>query len=109
MNRADRKANIAASRASARRHPHPKLVGESPNGVFQHWMIGSVLVLMPALLPDAPSSIRRRYRDRIVANATGECARCESIAGDSVEDSGYAPFPHRVGCPVIRTDFEPWI
>jgi hypothetical protein len=109
VNTADGKANIAASRASARRNPHPMLVAESPNGVFQHWMIGDVLVLMPALLPTAPASVRRNYRDRILSNALGEYPRCESIAGDSVEDSGLAPFPHRTGCPVIRTDFEPWL
>jgi hypothetical protein len=108
-NTADRKANIAASRASARRNPHPMLVDELPNDGLALWKVGDVLVGMPALLPNAPARVRRNYRDRILSNALGECPRCESIAGDSVEDSGLAPFPHRQSCPVIRTDFEPWI
>ena len=109
MSAADRKANIAAGRASARRNPEPMLVEEHPSGGFQFWKVGDVLVGMPALLPSAPARVRRNYRDRLLSNALGECPRCESIAGDPVEDSGLAPFPHRTGCPVIRTDFEPWI
>lgn len=56
------------------------LVGE-PSDVpgFQAWMVGEVMVLMPKLLPGAPSSTRRRYRDRIIANATGECPRAAEV------------------------------
>jgi hypothetical protein len=66
MNKADRKASLARARAGAC-GKIPMLVGE-PSDVpgFQAWIVGEVMVLMPG----APSSTRRRYRDRIVANAT---------------------------------------
>jgi hypothetical protein len=108
-NQADRKAKITAARASARRHPEPMLVGELPSNGWQLWKVGDVLVGMPALLPDTPSSVRRNYRLRILSNATGECGRCGSIAGNPAEGTHLAPFPHRHGCPVLRTDFERWI
>jgi hypothetical protein len=110
-NRADRKARIAASRATARRNPEPMLV-DGPTGAiagFQFWKIGDVLVGMPALLPGAPASIRRRHRARIVANATGECTHCGTIANDPTGTVGYAGFPHRNGCPLLLTDIERWI
>jgi hypothetical protein len=108
-NKADRKAQLAANRASARRHPVPMLVGESSVGGWQFWKVGDVLTVMPKLLQGAPASVRRHYRNRLIANALGECPNCGSIAGDPAENSGLAPFPHRNTCPVVRTDFERWI
>jgi hypothetical protein len=108
MNKADRKANIAASRASARRNPEPMLVDEPSNAGFQFWQVGDVLVGMPKLLPNAPASIRRHHRARIVANATGECSRCGSIAADPLEGH-HASLSHDDGCPLLLTDIEHWI
>lgn len=34
--------------------------------------------------------VRRLYRARIVATATGECSRCWAIAGDPAEGEDYA-------------------
>jgi hypothetical protein len=113
MNKADRKANLARSRATARGQI-PMLVGE-PSDVpgFQAWMVGKVMVLMPRLLPGTPSTIRRRYRDRIIANATGECPRCQTIAADpgtgKVLDN--AAMAHEHDCPVslVEDEAERWI
>lgn len=99
-NRADRKANIA--------HPEPMLVDEHPAGGFQFWKVGDVLVGMPALLPAAPASIRRRYRLRIVANATGECMRCGSIVADPLEGT-HASLAHDDDCPLLLHDIERWV
>jgi hypothetical protein len=108
VNKADRKANIAASRASARRDPSPMLVDELPGDGLHFWKVGDVLVGMPALLPTAPASVRRRYRLRIVANATGECPRCESIADDPLEGH-QASLSHENGCPLLLNDIERFI
>jgi hypothetical protein len=107
-NRADQKARIAAGHASARRHPVP-VVGELPASGWQLYKLGDVIVGMPKLQTTAPARVRRSYRDRLIANATGQCPRCEAIAGDPVEDAALAPFPHHQDCPVVRCDFEPWI
>jgi len=66
------------------------------------------MVGMPALLPNAPASVRRRYRLRIVANATGECPRCETIAVDPLEGH-HGSLSHENGCPLLLTDIERWI
>ena len=108
MNAADRKAHIAASRATARRNPEQILVDQSPSPGFQFWKVGDVLVGMPKLLPNAPASIRRHYRARIVANATGECGRCGSIAADPLEGH-HASLSHDDGCPLLLNDIERWI
>jgi hypothetical protein len=107
-NKADRKAQIAASRASARRNPEPMLVDEPTAGGFQFWQVGDVLVGMPKLLPNAPASIRRHYRVRIVANATGECPRCGSIAADTLEGH-HASLSHNAGCPLLLGNIERWL
>jgi hypothetical protein len=107
-NRADRKAHIAARRASARRNPNPMLVDELPRGGFQLWKVGDVLVGMAALLPGAPASVRRRYRARIVANATGECGRCGSIVADPLEGH-HASLSHDDRCPLLLHDIERWV
>lgn len=61
------------------------------------------------LLPGAPSSVRRHYRQRITANATGECPRCGSIAADPLEGA-QASISHNDGCPVLLVNIEPgWI
>jgi hypothetical protein len=107
-NKADRKANLAANRASARRNPEPILVSETLHDGFQFWKVGDVLVGMPKLLPNAPASIRRHYRARILANATGECPRCGSITADPLEGH-HAALSHDNGCPLLLTDIERWI
>jgi hypothetical protein len=107
MNRADRKAKIAQARASARRHPVPMLVEESDG--WHYWQVGKVLTVMPALLRSAPSSVRRSYQSRIIANATGICPRCESIGVEPADNSNYAPFRHHDHCPVLKTNFQRWI
>jgi hypothetical protein len=109
INKAERKADLAAGRASARRHPVPMLVEEFPLGGFQLWKVGDVLVGMPRLLSNAPARVRRVYRLRLISNATGECSHCGSISDDPADDTDYAPFPHHNDCPVLRTDFERWI
>jgi hypothetical protein len=108
VNRADTKANIATSRASARRNPEPMLVEELPIGGFQLWRVGTVLVGMPKLLPGAPSSVRRRYRLRVVADATGECIRCGSLAADPLEGH-HAILSHDDRCPLLLDDIELWV
>jgi hypothetical protein len=108
-NKADRKANIAAGRASARQHPEPMLVEELPDVPgFQFWKVGDVLVGMPALLPHAPASVRRRYRLRIVSNAVGECMRCEAVVADPLEGHR-ASLAHENGCPLLLHDIERWV
>jgi hypothetical protein len=84
------------------------LVDEPPSGGFQLWKVGDVLVGMPKLLPRAPASVRRRYRLRIVANATGECMRCGSITADRLERH-HATLSHCSDCPLLLNDIERWI
>jgi hypothetical protein len=110
VNRADRKAQIVASRATARRHPVPMLVGE-PSPGWQMWKVGQVAVVMPRLLPGAPSSVRRHYRQRILANATGECPGCGSVVGDPEDGSVQANLAHDGDCPVreLVEHVEPWL
>jgi hypothetical protein len=96
-NRADRKAHLASARATARRHPEPMLV-DMPG--WQQWKVGHVLVIMPKLLAGTPSSVRRAYRQRIIANATGECPRCNTITTDP--HGGHASPSHDDDCPVRR-------
>ena len=110
MNRADRKAQIAASRASARRHPDPILMGEPPDMPgWSLWRVGIVAVVVPRLLPGAPSSVRRQYQRRIIANATGECPRCGTVATDPVGD--HASLSHDRDCPVrqLEVHAERWL
>jgi hypothetical protein len=111
MNRADRKAQIAASRASARRHPDPILMGEPPDMPgWSLWRVGIVAVVVPRLLPGAPSSIRRQYQRRIIANATGECSHCDTVATDPVVSS-HASLAHDQDCPVrlLEVHAERWL
>jgi hypothetical protein len=107
-NRADRKATIAAARASARRHPEPMLVEELSDSGLHLYKVGDVLVGVPALVHGAPSSVRRRYRQRIQANAIGECGRCGSIVADPLEGH-QATLAHEDNCPLLLQDIEPWI
>ena len=72
------------------------------------WKVRDVLVGMPALLPTAPASVRRRYRLRIVANATGECSRCGSIVADLLEGH-QATLSHDDDCSLLLHDIERWI
>jgi hypothetical protein len=116
MSVADRKARLAAARASARRRPEPMLAGEPSDLPDWHlWMVGKAAVLVPKLLPGAPASIRRRYRLRIVVDATGECPRCGSIAADRLEGSdpldGRAALSHEDDCPVllVESEAERWL
>ena len=109
-NRADQKAKIARSHASAVGQI-PMLVGEPPG--FQAWMVGKAMVLMPTLLPGTPSSIRRRYRDRIIANATGVCPRCRNVVGDPGAGKmlDNAEMAHEHDCPVslVEGEVDRWI
>jgi hypothetical protein len=43
---------------------------------------------MPKLLAGTPSSVRRAYRQRIIANATGECPRCNTCRRSSNSGPG---------------------
>jgi hypothetical protein len=67
---------------------------------WQQWKVGHVLVIMPKLLAGTPSSVRRAYRQRIIANATGECPRCNTITTDP--HGGHASPSHDDDCPVRR-------
>jgi hypothetical protein len=67
-----------------------------------------VLVGMPKLLPNAPSSVRRRYRQRIVSNAVGECSRCGVIVADPLEGHR-ATLEHEDNCSLLLHDIERWI
>lgn len=77
---ADTKALLAST--AERLGPNPPIRPVGPAGFpgYVAWNVGpehgGVLVVMPRLLPGAPASLRRRYRDRILANATGTCPRC---------------------------------
>jgi hypothetical protein len=84
------------------------LVDEPSDTGFQLWKIGDVLEGMPRLLPSARASIRRHYRARIAANATGECPRCGSIAADPFEGH-HASLSHDDSCPLLPNDIERWI
>ena len=107
-NKADRKARITAARASARRHPEPMLVEELSDSGLHLYKVGDVLVGVPALVPGAPSSVRRRYRQRIQANAIGECGRCGSIVEDPLEGHR-ATLAHENNCPLLLHDIGRWI
>ena len=101
-NRADRKAHLAAARSSARRYPLPMLLDEPPNMPgWQFWKVGGVVVCMPKLVPGAPASLKRHYLQRVIANATGECPRCDTVATDPAVGA-QASLPHDGDCPVHR-------
>jgi hypothetical protein len=106
--RSRQESHIAASRATARRNPEPILVDQSPSPGFQFWKVGDVLVGMPKLLPNAPASVRRHYRARSVANATGECPRCDSITTDPLQGHAVS-LSHNDRCPLLLNDIERWI
>lgn len=92
----DRRGKIVKAMSSA--------VGHKPERIFDMplppgiaaYSVASVLLVMPALLPNAPQSVRRAYRDRIIANATGRCPKCDAVA-DSEDMSSMS---HEHGCPV---------
>ena len=109
-NKADRRANIARGRDSARKHPTPMLVDIDPGDGWWAWMVGDVMVVMPALLPGTPASIRRKYMNRVITNAVGECPRCGTVTNDGAVDqvSGLA---HDGDCPVLSLErvVGPWL
>jgi hypothetical protein len=109
MTIADRKAHLTRSRDGARRHPQPMLAGE-PSDLpgRQLWMVGGVAVLMPKPLPGAPASIRRWYLQHIVANATGECMRCGTLAADRLDGDPLdrARLAHDDDCPLLMVEAE---
>jgi hypothetical protein len=117
-NLADIKARAAAARAAATRDPTPHMVGhpaDTPGCTA--WSVGNprgVMVLMPTLLPGAPASLRRRYRDRIVANATGRCPRCGETSGIDAapaERVASGTLKHADNCPLLldRPSDGQWI
>lgn len=93
MNDADERAVRVRSWASAVNQT-PMLEPESTDEV-SYWRVGEVLVLMPRLLPRAPQRVRRLYRDRVIANATGRCPRCFAVA-----DVAGTQMEHETACPV---------
>jgi hypothetical protein len=112
MNKADQKARVARGRDQARRNPEPMLVAEpSDMPGWQLWQVGGLggaAVAIPKLLPGTPTSIRRRYRQRIAANATGECLRCGSVAADDLKPDqlSHSRLEHDDDCPLLLVEAE---
>lgn len=46
---------------------------------------GTASTVLPALRPDAPPSVHRRYLARVTANLTGRCPLCGQVAGMSAD------------------------
>lgn len=102
--KADEKGRAVAAMGTAQ-HATPVREWDNdwPAGVAA-WRVGDVLVLMPALLPRTPHSFRRTYMDRVRANATGVCPRCEAVA--SITRHGQ--LAHEDGCPLLA-DSSRWV
>lgn len=102
---ADLKATQAQAAETLGANPPVQCLG--PAGIPGHtaWLVGpvnggGVLVLMRQLRPGAPASLRRRYRARIIANATGTCPRCTA----SVDLSGQrGQIAHEPTCSLVFT------
>jgi hypothetical protein len=105
VNRADRRAKIVKAMHDATGQK-PERIWDPPwpPGIAAYRVAG-VLCVMPELLPKAPASIRRAYRDRIVANATGRCPRCGAVA----DSDDLSSMRHEHGCPVSDAGLARWI
>jgi hypothetical protein len=85
---ADRKAVFAqVAEVASRSEPERVWKPSTPRGVAV-WILRdaidgdrSAMLMLPALLPRAPRRAQRAYRDRVRANLTGACPRCEAILG----------------------------
>lgn len=103
--RADTKAQLVAAWAD----PSPPVrVWDAPlpSGVAA-WKAGQALVLLPELLPGAPASIRRAYRDRLRTNATGRCPRCGAASG--IDTASGPRTMHEQTCPVAALAGSRWL
>jgi hypothetical protein len=101
----DRRAQVVNAMSSAEGQK-PERIWDPPlpPGIAAY-SVGSVLVVAPALRPGAPASVRRAYRDRIIANATGRCPRCDAVS-DSEDMSTMA---HEEDCPVSDAALSRWL
>lgn len=83
-----------------------------PDG-FTAWRMGDSVTVLPALLPSAPSGVRRRYEARAQANLTGTCPLCRAVADLSPDPSAPVAWRllpvtvgirHEKGCRALFTD-----
>lgn len=80
---------------------------------FALWQVGEaggVMVCLPDLVNPTPE-ITHLYMDRILANATGRCPRCEAVASDPTSSAPgillhHAGVVHRSGCPTLKLELE---
>jgi hypothetical protein len=77
---------------------------------FTAWSVGPAVVLMPTLLPEAPSDAVRVYAGRIIANATGVCPACSEVVEDKREGIIDGELAHDDQCPIYLFDgMEQWL
>lgn len=117
---ADAKARAARTHHRIGARPTVEQMPNSPHESVTAWKVrgddANVVVMMPRLLPGAPASLRRRYRDRIIANATGTCPRCGEASGveqhhaDTTVPGSSGRLAHADNCPVLTRDTDnKWI
>lgn len=94
------KAAVANAAEALGANPPVRPLGPAALPGYVAWLVGpeqgGVLVVMPGLRPSAPASLRRRYRARIIANATGRCPRCSATSG--VSSTHRAQMAHEADC-----------